>query len=99
MKHAGAQTLALLAPLLRDIRALAGLVERTPGAFYRRSAGFLHFHEDAAGSFADVKLERKTWTRFRVTTAIEQRRFLAAVRACLACLACLASEDEPTRGA
>jgi hypothetical protein len=46
MKHAGPDTLAILAPLLARIRALPGLVERTPGCFYRGSTAFLHFHVD-----------------------------------------------------
>lgn len=84
MKHAGASTLVLLEPLLREVRGLAGLVERTPGSFCRHRAGFLHFHEDPAGIFCDVKLDAKTWSRFRVSTPPEQALWLAALRRCLA---------------
>lgn len=55
MRHAGPATLATLASLLGDLRALPALVERRPGIFYRKSQAFLHFHEDAAGLFADLK--------------------------------------------
>jgi hypothetical protein len=79
MKHAGPQTLAALAPLLAGIRSQPGLVERTPGAFYRRSKAYLHFHEDAGGIFADVKLDGTAFTRLRVTTAEEQRKLLSLV--------------------
>lgn len=80
MKHAGPQTLAALGPLLSEIRGQPGLVERTPGAFYRRSRAYLHFHEDAAGCvFADIKLDGAAFTRLRVTTAAEQRQLLALV--------------------
>lgn len=79
MKHAGPQTLATLEPLLAEIRRQPGLVERTPGAFYRRSKAYLHFHEDASGIFADVKLDGAVFTRLRVTTADEQRQLLALV--------------------
>lgn len=79
MKHAGPQTLAALEPLLSEIRGQPGLVERTPGAFYRRSKAYLHFHEDASGIFADIKLDGTAFTRLRVTTADEQRQLLALV--------------------
>ena len=48
------QTLQQLSELLDALRQDASLVERTPGAFYRRSKAFLHFHEDPAGIFADA---------------------------------------------
>jgi len=81
MKHAGAQTLTQLAPLLSDIRSLPGLIERKPGIFYRRGEAWLHFHEDPVGLFADVKLPpAKGFTRLAVDTP-EQR---SALLACLA---------------
>jgi hypothetical protein len=55
MKHAGAAALDRLAPLLGQIRALERLKERAPGVFYLKSRAFLHFHEDPAGLFADVR--------------------------------------------
>ena len=55
MKHAGEKALDELEPMLQKIRALGGLRERKRGAFYRGSVGFLHFHEDPAGFFADLK--------------------------------------------
>ena len=81
MKHAGAQTLALLAPLLDGIRRVAGaaLVERKPGTFYRRSAAFLHFHEDPAGLFADLKQGNGTWQRFEIGSPSQQAALLRAV--------------------
>ena len=77
MKHAGPQTLQQLSELLDALRQDASLVERTPGAFYRRSKAFLHFHEDPAGIFADVKLDGASFTRFRVSTVDEQARLLS----------------------
>ena len=76
MKHAGPDTLQLLASLLDKVRADASLVERTPGSFYRKSKAYLHFHEDPAGIFADVKLDGTSFTRVRVSTAAEQARLL-----------------------
>ena len=85
MKHASARTLQQLAPLIERVRALPGLVERTPGAFYYRSSAFLHFHEDPAGLFADAKLDFKAFQRHRVSPRAEQGAFLKAV--CLALVA------------
>lgn len=79
MKHAGPQTLTLLEPLLSEIRRRPGLVERTPGSFYRRSKAFLHFHEDVQGIFADIKLDGTEFTRLRVTTAEEQSQLLSFI--------------------
>jgi hypothetical protein len=84
MKHASPQALQQLAPLIEQLRALPGLVERTPGSFYCRSSAFLHFHEDPAGLFADAKLDFKVFARHRVSTRAEQRLLFAAVAAALA---------------
>jgi hypothetical protein len=63
MKHAGADTLRELEPLLRRLRSIPKLVERKPGTFYLRSSAFLHFHEDPAGVFADIKLNGASFER------------------------------------
>jgi hypothetical protein len=55
MKHAGEGALAQLAPLLAQIRQASGLTEKRPGVFYLKSRAALHFHEDPAGLFADVR--------------------------------------------
>jgi hypothetical protein len=75
MRHAGPAALDALEPLLAELRALAGLVERKRGTFYRGSSAFLHFHEDAAGLFADLK-RGGDWDRLRVSTARERRALL-----------------------
>jgi hypothetical protein len=79
VKHAGAEALAALEPLLAELRKLPGLVERKQGTFYRRSNAFLHFHEDAAGLFADLKCGEE-WERRRVSTAAERRSLLKRAR-------------------
>ncbi len=83
MKHAGKEALANLEPLLGVLREQRALVERTPGSFYLRSRGFVHFHEDAAGLFADLKEDLVSFTRYRVSTQAERRAFLARVNRCL----------------
>ena len=67
MKHAGADTLKQLEPLLRRLRTIPKLVERKPGTFYLRSSAFLHFHEDPAGVFADIKLNGAAFERMALS--------------------------------
>ncbi|MEO8812159.1 MAG: hypothetical protein ABI376_04510 [Caulobacteraceae bacterium] len=66
MKHAGPAALDRLEPLLGRIRALGVLQEKTRGCFYLKSKAFLHFHEDSAGLFADVREENGAFQRFKV---------------------------------
>ena len=84
MKHAGPQTLQTLEPLRARLRALPELAERTPGCFYRGSKAFLHFHEDPAGTHADIKLDASGFTRVRAETATEQDALVATAREALA---------------
>ena len=79
MKHAGPAALDRLEPLLERIRPLPGLVEKSRGVFYRRGKAFLHFHEDPAGLFADVRFAGTEFERLRVETAEEQAKLLAMV--------------------
>jgi len=55
MKHAGADALSRLEPLLERVRALGALRETTRGVFYAKGRAVLHFHEDPAGLYADVR--------------------------------------------
>ncbi|MCE9648363.1 MAG: hypothetical protein K8R18_01955 [Parvibaculum sp.] len=82
MRHARAEALDLLEPLIAVLRTIDGLSERSRGVFYRKSQAFLHFHEDPEGLFADVR-DGADFTRYRVTTAAERRKFLTAVRRAL----------------
>jgi hypothetical protein len=82
MRHATTATLDAIEDLLERIRQHPELRERKRGAFYRKSAGFLHFHEDPAGLFADVKTA-KGFERFKVDTAEERSTMLTAVEAAL----------------
>lgn len=80
MKHASQETIASLAPLLEEIRALPGLKEKKTGIFYRKSRAFLHFHEDGDQIYADVRLQDPDFQRFPVTTEEDQTVFLTTVR-------------------
>jgi hypothetical protein len=72
-----------LEPVLVQLRALPDLKEKSRGTFYRKSQAFLHFHEDPAGLFADVRLDGAEFTRMRVNSKAEQRALMTAVKAAL----------------
>jgi hypothetical protein len=82
MKHATPKTLRVLQPILRTIRRHEKLTERTLGVFYRGSRAFLHFHEDPAGLFADIRVSAD-WERLPVNTASERRALVARVASAL----------------
>ena len=65
--------------MLDELRKHSMLREPKPGIFYWKSKAFLHFHEDTAGLFADVKLDGGTFTRHPVTTRKEQLALLARI--------------------
>jgi hypothetical protein len=94
MKHAGKEALGNLAPVLDALREQRALVERTPGSFYLKSSGLVHFHEDAAGLFADLKEDLVSFTRYRVSTLAERRAFLARVNRCLSGLSASTTAKE-----
>ena len=79
MKHAGAHTLERLADLLEKLRRRPVLREKSPGSFYLKSTAFLHFHEDSAGIFADVKLDHRDYSRHRVSTFKERAELLKKI--------------------
>ena len=84
MKHAGAAALDRLEPILARLRAVPQLKEKARGTFYLKSRAFLHFHEDPAGLFADVRAhDGADFDRLRVETAEEQAALMAGVEAYL----------------
>jgi hypothetical protein len=74
MKHAGPVALDALEELISAIR-VKGAKETSRGVFYRKGKAWLHFHEDKAGLFADVRIDAD-WQRFRVTDLVERATFL-----------------------
>jgi hypothetical protein len=84
MRHATPDDLLELGDLLADLRALSGLVEKSPGVFYRRSRAFLHFHADPAGLYADVRFEGDDFERRPVHTLNQRARLLRDVRSAVA---------------
>jgi len=77
MKHAGAAALQALGELISAVRA-RGHKERSPGVFYRRGRAWLHFHEDPAGLFADLR-PGSDWQRYRVSDPEERARLLVVI--------------------
>ena len=82
MKHAGPDALDQLEPILEEIRRLGGLKEKKRGAFYYRSSGFLHFHEDPAGFFADLKVD-DDYVRLPINSKTQTQTFLRSAAAAL----------------
>ncbi len=71
--------------MLASIRKLEtdGLKEKKRGVWYRKSKAFLHFHEDPAGIFADLKHDDGVFHRFPVNTKKQSASFLKKLRGLL----------------
>jgi hypothetical protein len=79
VKHAGAVVLDQLEPLLARIRATGSLREKSRGIFYLKSRAYLHFHEDPAGIFVDIRaLDGKDFDRIKLDGPAE-RHILARI--------------------
>ena len=79
MRHARPDALDTLEPLLQQLRQVDALREKSRGVFYRGSKAWLHFHEDPAGLFADVRVGEH-FERFPVNTSAERKRVVGLVR-------------------
>ena len=77
MKHACPAASNALADLVAAIRA-RGVKEPRPGVFYRKGKAWLHFHEDAQGLFADIRVSAE-WERFRVSELEERATLIAFI--------------------
>jgi hypothetical protein len=82
MKHATDSALSKIEPLLQSIRRFVGLKERTRGVFYFNGQAFLHFHEDPAGLFADLRVDNE-FQRFRVNSEAEKKVLLTKIKSIL----------------
>jgi hypothetical protein len=80
MKHASPAALNHLAELLSGLRANGALKEKGGGVFYVKSKAFLHFHEDPAGLFADLRVG-SVWERCPVNTRAERKSLLEKINA------------------
>ena len=79
MRHATAEGLDQVEPLLAQLRLVPGLVEKNRGTFYRKSRAFLHFHEDPSGLHADVRFNEE-FERVRVESDSERQALLSRIR-------------------
>jgi hypothetical protein len=84
MKHAGAKALDRIEPLLAQIRAHAGLKEKSRGCFYLGGRGFLHFHEHGEDElYADIGLG-SGFERLPAMSAAQHKLILKRTRQTLA---------------
>jgi hypothetical protein len=83
MRHITPEQLDRLEPLLAALRRIPALKEKKRGVFYRKSRAFLHFHEDPAGLFADLRLDGPDFERFEVTSRASQEALVKRIRAAL----------------
>jgi hypothetical protein len=83
MKHASAVTLRQIEDVLAELRALPGVTEKGAGKFYRKGSALLHFHEDPAGLFADIKIDGN-WTRRAINSETARARLVRDARRLLA---------------
>ena len=81
-----AATLACIAPLLEYLRAHPALREVRPTVFHLDGRDFIHFHEEAAGIVADVRLA-KGQIRMPVSLESEQAELLERLEETLAACA------------
>jgi hypothetical protein len=79
VKHATGKALNKIDGLLEEVRKHAELKEKKPGIFYRKSSAFLHFHEDADGLFADLRVDGR-FKRFGVNNDTELKKFKRALK-------------------
>jgi hypothetical protein len=80
VRHVTPVALDQLEDLLALLRGIPGLKEKSRGTFYRGSRAFLHFHEDPAGLFADVRIS-DDFQRVRVSTKSERAALVRQVKA------------------
>ena len=77
MAHATAADLQPLGTLLRQLRELPGVREKSTGIFYCRGAAFVHFHSEPGALFADLKKPGGSgFDRYALTTPPDQRKFI-----------------------
>ena len=84
MRHITPARLDDLESLLQALGRLSGLKEKKRGIYYRMNRAFLHFHEDGADIFADIRFAGTEFERHRCTSAKEQSALLKQVENFLA---------------
>jgi len=82
MKHATDKALDKLEDLIKEIRKFGKLKEKQRGIFYMKSIAFLHFHEDLAGLFGDLRIDND-FERFSVNSPDEKKAFLSKIKSAI----------------
>jgi hypothetical protein len=81
MARADAQALQALLPVLRQLREIKGVQEKSPGIFYARRDAFVHFHDEDGVLHADLKKPGGSgFDRFPLATPAEQRKLVDEAR-------------------
>jgi hypothetical protein len=77
MAHADPAALQRVLPLLRQLREIKSLTEKSPGIFYLKGSAFLHFHDEAGALVADLKKAGGSgFDRYPVETPAGQRKLV-----------------------
>ncbi len=100
MRHARDEDLDRIDDLLLRLRELGGLKERKRGCFYFKSKGFVHFHEDPKGMFADLRqVDTRDDRRMKVDTPAEQDALVKQAKTVLAALSSSSAGAKRSAGA
>ncbi len=78
MSRPAPETFDYIEPLLRRLRGVEGLTEKSRGVFYIKSKAFLHFHGHPGAAVADLKM-RDDWDRFPINSKRDQSALLKLV--------------------
>ncbi len=81
MAHADDTALRQLLPLLRQLREIKSLREKSPGIFHLKGSAFVHFHDEAGVLVADLKRAGGSgFDRYPVDTPAGQRKLVDDAR-------------------
>ena len=81
MPQADAAALQPVLSLLRQLREIKGVKEKSAGIFYGRNEAFVHFHVEDGALFADLKKPGGSgFDRFALDTPAHQRKLLDEAR-------------------
>lgn len=75
--HAGPEALTKLQELIRQLRGIPQVREKSPGTFHLLGQAFVHFHETDGKLHADLRKASGTgFDRYAVDTSPEQRKLI-----------------------
>lgn len=83
MTHPTPEELATVTALMRQIREVNGLREKSPGIFTLNGSPFVQFQSQEGVLFAELIAgahKRGAFERMAITTATEQRKFIEELK-------------------